>query len=139
MSIRYVAMAIPGRAEDCSDTWWFTYDRHEMRDVKKVGQGPQAGLRAEAEARKLNARVKLTPAGYDNWRVSVGGVHLGAVRYHGDQVTSKWQWSAHSPDGQLLSIHLGGYGWGRSRKAAVEQLSAWHDKNDKKTKKGSGK
>ncbi|MGD9749438.1 MAG: hypothetical protein AB7W59_00420 [Acidimicrobiia bacterium] len=134
MSARYAAMAIPGRAEDCSDTWWFIYDRQDHRDVKKVGQGAAAGAKAEAEARRMNTRVKLTQAGYCGWCVSVGGVHLGAVRHRPDQITSKWQWSAHSPDGQLLPIGLGGYGWGRSRKAAVEQLIAWHE-----AKKGGAK
>jgi hypothetical protein len=86
----------------------------------------RADLRAGAAP--APPKAKVVAHGYNNWRISRGGIHLGAVRYDGTQVTSKYQWTAHHPDGKLIDIGVGAYGWGRSRKAAVERLCAWHDK-----------
>lgn len=73
--------------------------------------------------------VKVQAYGRSGWRVSRNGRHLGAIGYDGTQIVSKYQWTAHDPSGQKVSIHLGAYGWAKSRKAAVERLCAWHDAN----------
>ena len=59
---RFVVMSIPGRAEDGSDTAWFTYDRELRRSVGEA----TTSERATTRAKRLNAEARpVTPADFE--------------------------------------------------------------------------
>ncbi len=68
---RFVAISMPGRAEDGSDTAWFTYDRTLRRSVGEATTREHAGQ----TAKRLNAEAKPVSPG-DFQLVAVPGVRF---------------------------------------------------------------
>ncbi len=81
---RYVAMSIPGRAEDGSDTAWFTYERTLRRSIGEA----TTSERAAKVAKRLNAEARpLSPGDFQ--LVAVPGARFTVETAHSQYGTRR--------------------------------------------------